>query len=137
MSFAAVFSHPLGRLAPDSLPFWKMAHHPTVPNLINGSIGGLAACIVVFGALAAFALITKFGKWRVLWSEWLTSTDHKKIGIMYVALALVMLARALIEAALMRTQQGFGLGGGFLSANHFAQLFSTHGTIMIFFMAMP
>ncbi|MEO6783015.1 MAG: cbb3-type cytochrome c oxidase subunit I, partial [Bradyrhizobium sp.] len=104
---------------------------------INDSIGGFAACIVVIGAVIAFALITKYGKWRVLWSDWLTSTGHKKIGIMYVVLALVMLARALIEAALMRTQQAFGLGGGFLSADHFAQLFSTHGTIMIFFMAMP
>ncbi|MGH7042665.1 MAG: cbb3-type cytochrome c oxidase subunit I [Acetobacteraceae bacterium] len=111
--------------------------HPTESNLINGSIAGLAACIVVFGALIVFLLITKYGKWRVLWFDWVTSTDHKKIGIMYVVLAFVMLARALIEAALMRAQQAFGLGGGFLSSHHFAELFSTHGTIMIFFMAMP
>jgi cytochrome o ubiquinol oxidase subunit I len=137
MSFAAIFQHPLGRLGLDSLPFWKMLQHPTETNLINGGIGGFAACIVVIGAVIAFALITKYRKWHVLWSDWLTSTDHKKIGIMYVVLAFVMLARALIEAALIRAQQAFGLGGGFLSANHFAQLFSTHGTIMIFFMAMP
>ena len=56
---------------------------------------------------------------------------------MYIVLAFVMLARALIEAVLMRTQQAFGLGGGFLSPHHFGELFSTHGTIMIFFMAMP
>jgi cytochrome o ubiquinol oxidase subunit 1 len=137
MSFTAIFQNPLGRLGPDSLPFWEMLQNPTEANLINGTIGTFAACLVLIGAVIAFASITKYGKWRLLWSDWLTSTNHKKIGIMYVALALVMLARALIEAALMRTQQAFGLGGGFLSANHFAQLFSTHGTIMIFFMAMP
>ncbi|MGH8316679.1 MAG: cbb3-type cytochrome c oxidase subunit I [Steroidobacteraceae bacterium] len=114
-----------------------MLQHPTQSNVINGCIATLAASIVVIGGMVTVALITKYGKWRVLWSDWLTSPDHKKIGIMYVALAFVMLARALIEAALMRAQQAFGLGGGFLSPDHFAQLFSTHGTIMIFFMAMP
>ncbi len=137
MSAAAIIQHPLGRLGLDSLPFWKMAHHPTLANLVNGSIAGFAASLVVFGAVVVFALITYFGKWRVLWSQWLTSTDHKKIGIMYIVIAFVMLARALIEAVLMRAQQAWGLGGGFLSPDHFAQLFSTHGTIMIFFMAMP
>ncbi|MGH6992911.1 MAG: cbb3-type cytochrome c oxidase subunit I, partial [Caulobacteraceae bacterium] len=137
MSLAGIIDPPLGRLSPDSLPFWTMAHHPTVTNLVNGGIGGTAALMVVAGALIVFALITRYGLWRRLWSEWLTSTDHKKIGIMYVTLALVMLARALIEAGLMRAQQAFGLGGGFLAPDHFAQLFSTHGTIMIFFMAMP
>lgn len=137
MSAAAIIQHPLGRLSMDSLPFWKMLQAPTEEHLINGSIAGAAACIVVIGAVVTFALITKYGKWRVLWSNWLTSTDHKKIGIMYVVLAFVMMARGLIEAALMRLQQAFGLGGGFLSPDHFAELFSTHGTIMIFFMAMP
>ena len=58
--------------------------------------------------LVTVALITWFGKWRYLWSEWLTSLDHKKIGIMYIVLAFVMLARALIEAVLMRMQQAVG-----------------------------
>ncbi|MEO7127371.1 MAG: cbb3-type cytochrome c oxidase subunit I, partial [Rhodoferax sp.] len=137
MSVAALIEHPLGRLHLSSLPFFQMLQDPTRANLINGSIGGFAASLVVIGALVTVALITYYGKWRVLWSHWLTSTDHKKIGIMYVVLAFVMLARALIEAVLMRAQQAFGLGGGFLSPDHFAQLFSTHGTIMIFFMAMP
>ena len=84
------------------------------------------------------ALITWFGKWRYLWSEWLTSLDHKKIGIMYIVLAFVMLSRALIEAVLMRMQQAAAIDNpGFLAPDHFAQLFSTHGSIMIFFMAMP
>ena len=137
MSLAAIVAHPLGRLSLQSLPFWQMLQHPTEGNVINGVISTGAACLLALGALIVAALITKYRRWGVLWSEWLTSTDHKKIGIMYVVLALVMLTRALIEACLMRAQQAFGLGGGFLSPDHFAELFSTHGTIMIFFVAMP
>ncbi|WP_426688853.1 cbb3-type cytochrome c oxidase subunit I [Rhodanobacter ginsengiterrae] len=114
-----------------------MLQHPDREHLINGIIATGAASLVVFGGIALVALLTRYKLWRPLWSRWLTSPDHKKIGIMYVVIALVMLARALIEAVLMRAQQAFGLGGGFLSPDHFAQLFSTHGTIMIFFMAMP
>ncbi|HET7266723.1 MAG TPA: cbb3-type cytochrome c oxidase subunit I [Oleiagrimonas sp.] len=114
-----------------------MSQDPTLQNLINGSIAGTAALIAVGGAVIVAGLITYFHGWRTLWSDWLTSTDHKKIGIMYVVIAFVMMARALIEAMLMRAQQAWGLGGGFLSPDHFAELFSTHGTIMIFFMAMP
>ena len=137
MSLPYVLAHPLGRLSLESLPFWQMLQDPSEANVINGVIATGAASMVVIGAIVTFALITRYRKWGVLWSHWLTSPDHKKIGIMYVVLAFVMLARALIEALLMRTQQAFGLGGGFLSPDHFAQLFSTHGTIMIFFMAMP
>ncbi|WP_322628868.1 cbb3-type cytochrome c oxidase subunit I [Halothiobacillus sp.] len=126
-----------GRLGLQSLPFWDMIQHPTPSHIINGIIATGAAAVVVIGALVTVFLITKYRKWGVLWSDWLTSVDHKKIGIMYIVLAFVMLARALIEALLIRTQQADGLNGGFLSADHFAQLFSTHGTIMIFFMAMP
>ena len=137
MSLPYVMAHPLGRLSLESLPFWQMLQDPSEANVINGIIATGAASMVVIGAIVTFALITRYRKWGVLWSDWLTSPDHKKIGIMYVVLAFVMLARALIEALLMRTQQAFGLDGGFLSPDHFAQLFSTHGTIMIFFMAMP
>ncbi|GAB4382582.1 cbb3-type cytochrome c oxidase subunit I [Albidovulum sp.] len=83
------------------------------------------------------ALLTWFRLWRPLWRDWLTSVDHKRIGIMYVVLALVMLLRGVIEGAVMRSQQAAGLGGGFLTPEHFGELFSTHGTIMIFFVAMP
>ncbi len=70
--------------------------------------------------------------------EWFTSLDHKKIGIMYIVLAGVMLSRALIEAVLMRTQQALAVNApGLVEPDHFAQLFTTHGSIMIFFMAMP
>jgi cytochrome o ubiquinol oxidase subunit 1 len=137
MNTGALFDHPLGRLEWASLPFWQMFQHPTKDNIINGCIDTGAASLVVIGAVLLVALLTKYRLWRPLWSDWMTSPDHKKIGIMYIVIALVMLARALIEAVLMRTQQAFGLDGGFLSSSHFAQLFSTHGTIMIFFMAMP
>ncbi|MGH7156132.1 MAG: cbb3-type cytochrome c oxidase subunit I [Acetobacteraceae bacterium] len=126
-----------GRLSLANLPFWQMLQHPTTENLVNGVIASLAALILVIGAVVTVFLITWYGKWQVLWSEWLTSVDHKRIGIMYVVIALVMLARGLIEAGLMRTQMAFGLDGGFLSPHHFGELFTTHGTIMILFMAMP
>ena len=126
-----------GRLSLDALPFWDMLQHPTRESIINGIIATTAASVVVLGAAVTAFLVTWYGKWQVLWSEWLTSVDHKRIGIMYIVLSFVMLARALIEATLMRTQQAFGLDGGFLSPEHFGQLFSTHGSIMIFFMAMP
>ncbi len=127
----------LGRLSWDALPFWEMIRHPTFSNLVNGvdrhrRRGGRG-----HRRDRVTVLITRYGLWRSLWSEWLTSVDHKRIGIMYVVLSFVMLARAVIEAVLMRTQQAFGLGGGFLSPDHFSQLFTTHGSIMIFFMAMP
>ena len=137
MNIAALFEHPLGRLEWSSLPFWQMLQQPTASNIVDGCIATGAASLVLIGATVLAVLLTRYRLWRPLWSDWLTSPDHKKIGIMYIALALVMLARALVEALLMRSQQAVGLGGGFLSPAHFAELFSTHGTIMIFFMAMP
>ena len=89
--------------------------------------------------LVILALITYYRKWAYLYQEWLTSLDHKKIGIMYIILALIMLLRGFSDAILMRAQQAVAAGGslGFLSADHFNQIFSAHGSIMIIFMAMP
>jgi cytochrome o ubiquinol oxidase subunit I len=126
-----------GRLTVESLPFWEMLHYPTRQNIVNGAIATTAAALVLGGAALVALLLTYYRKWGVLWREWLTSVDHKRIGIMYIVIAFVMLARALIEANIMRGQMAFALGGGFLSADHFEQFFTTHGTIMIFFMAMP
>ncbi len=114
-----------GNLSYGALPFYSL-------------IATIAASMVVFGAIGTVGFITWYGQWRYLWTEWFTSLDHKRIGIMYVALAFVMLSRALIEAVLMRVQQADAVNApGFLPSDHFAQLFSTHGTIMIFFVAMP
>ena len=90
-------------------------------------------------ALVILGLITYYGKWTYLWREWLTSLDHKKIGIMYIILALVMLLRGFSDAILMRSQQALAAGAshGYLPPEHFDQIFSAHGTIMIIFMAMP
>ncbi len=93
---------------------------------------------MVIGALAVFALVTYLRAWRHLWTEWFTSLDHKKIGIMYTVLAAVMLSRALVEAVLIRTQQARAINAAdVVEPNDFARLFTTHGSIMIFFMAMP
>ena len=114
-----------GKLTIDAIPFYS-------PIALTGAI------ITVLGAAAAVAGITWLGKWRYLWTEWLTSVDHKKIGIMYIALALVMLVRGFIDAIMMRTQQAVALDSqGYLPPGHFDQIFSSHGTIMIFFVAMP
>lgn len=95
--------------------------------------------MVVAGAVAVVLFITYFGWWKTLAREWLVSLDHKKIGIMYLVLSFVMLARGFADAALMRTQQVITVTGAdpFLNADHFAQIFTAHGVIMIFFVAMP
>lgn len=122
-----------GRIGLDSFPMALAYENPTLSELI----GAGAALAMVLGAISAAVLLTWFRLWGPLWRDWLTSVDHKRIGIMYVALSFVMLLRGVIEGALMRTQQAAGLGGGFLTPDHFAELFSTHGTIMVFFVAMP
>ncbi len=100
-------------------------------------MGAVYGSIVL--AFIILALITWFRQWPYLWKEWLTSVDHKRIGIMYIILAMVMLLRGLSDAILMRSQQAiaFGASQGFLTAGHFNQIFSAHGTIMIIFVAMP
>jgi cytochrome o ubiquinol oxidase subunit 1 len=98
-----------------------------------------AVAFMVIGALAVLGTITFLGKWKYLWTEWLTSVDHKKIGIMYLILAAIMLLRGFADAVMMRSQQALAYGSnmGYLPPEHFDQVFSAHGTIMIFFMAMP
>ncbi|MGC8491323.1 MAG: cytochrome o ubiquinol oxidase subunit I [Syntrophobacteraceae bacterium] len=115
-----------GKLTLSAIPF----HDPIVMGAVGGSIL-LAAAIL--------ALITRYGKWSYLWNEWLTSLDHKRIGVMYLILALVMLLRGLSDAVMMRAQQAlaFGPSHGYLEPSHFDQVFTAHGTIMIIFMAMP
>ncbi len=103
-----------------------------------GFVENFASACVVGAAVVGVGLITYFRAWGYLWREWLTSLDHKRIGMMYVILALVMLLRGFIDAMMMRSQQALTSAGaaGYLAPDHFAQIFSAHGTIMIFFMAM-
>ncbi len=99
-------------------------------------LGGQLA--TVLGALLIVALLTYFKKWRWLWREWLTTQDAKRIGVMYLIVSTVMLLRGFGDAIMMRLQQALASGhsAGFLSADHFQQVVTAHGTIMIFFVAM-
>lgn len=115
-----------GRLTWEAIPF----HEPILlATFIAVAISGLA----VLGALTYFRL------WGILWRDWITSIDHKKIGIMYIVLGLVMLLRGFSDAIMMRAQQAFAFGdaAGFLPPHHYDQVFTAHGVIMIFFVAMP
>jgi cytochrome o ubiquinol oxidase subunit I len=116
----------LGKLSWAAIPF-------------NEPLPLISMAVVVAIILAAMALVTVKGWWPYLWREWLTSVDHKRIGAMYMLLAFVMLLRGFSDAIMMRTQQAIAVGDaqGFLPPDHYNQIFSAHGTIMIFFVAMP
>ncbi|MBV9992992.1 MAG: cbb3-type cytochrome c oxidase subunit I [Alphaproteobacteria bacterium] len=115
-----------GKLAWSAIPFGQPI--PLITSLV--------VILVVLGVLG---LVTVKGWWTYLWREWVTSVDHKRIGIMYVLLGVVMLIRGFADAIMMRTQQAIAIGGapGYLEPEHYNQIFSAHGTIMIFFAAMP
>lgn len=115
-----------GRLSWDAIPL----HEPIL-------IATFA--MVAIGGLAILAAITKYRLWGYLWREWFTSIDHKKIGVMYIVLGLVMLLRGFADAIMMRLQQAMAFGDnmGYLPPEHYDQIFTAHGVIMIFFVAMP
>jgi len=96
------------------------------------------AATIVCGVLFIVALVTYLHRWKWLWKEWMTTQDPKRIGVMYIVVALVMLLRGSGDAILMRLQQSISVGNnnGILSSSHFQQIASAHGTIMIFFVAM-
>jgi cytochrome o ubiquinol oxidase subunit 1 len=106
---------------------------------IHQPIPMAASLFITIGVLAVLGLVTWKRWWPFLWREWLTSVDHKRIGVMYVLLALVLLLRGFIDAIMMRSQLAIAAGNadGYLPPEHYDQIFSAHGTIMIFFMAMP
>jgi cytochrome o ubiquinol oxidase subunit 1 len=116
----------LGKLGLSAIPY----HDP----IIMTAVGGASLL-----ALAILAAITYYRKWTYLWKEWLTSVDHKRIGVMYIIVALIMLLRGFADAIMLRTQQALAAGTsqGYLPPEHFDQVFSAHGSIMIVFMAMP
>jgi cytochrome o ubiquinol oxidase subunit I len=105
---------------------------------LNEPIPLATVFILIIGILGLLTLVTWKGWWPYLWREWITSTDHKRIGVMYVVLALVMLLRGFADAIMMRTQLALAAGhaAGYLPPEHYNQIFSAHGTIMIFFVAM-
>jgi len=112
----------------------------TLQDFIHqGPVETGAQLVVVVAALAIVVWALRRGRYKWLWSEWLTSLDHKRIGIMYLILSGVMLCRGFVDAFMMRSQQAVAVGGagGYLSPEHYAQIFTAHGVIMIFFAAMP
>ncbi|MFC7051212.1 cytochrome o ubiquinol oxidase subunit I [Hansschlegelia quercus] len=115
-----------GRLGWESFPI----HEPILL--------GTFAVVVLLG-LVIVGATTYFRLWGYLWKEWFTSVDHKKIGIMYIILAIIMLLRGFADALMMRAQQAiaFGANEGYLNSHHYDQIFTAHGTIMIFFVAIP
>jgi len=97
-----------------------------------------AGAVVVLGIVAVLAWVVLKGYLPYLWREWITSVDHKRIGVMYCLLAMVMLLRGFMDALMMRSQQALAFhAAGYLPPDHYDQIFSAHGTIMIFFVAMP
>ncbi|MDR3476764.1 MAG: cytochrome o ubiquinol oxidase subunit I [Gammaproteobacteria bacterium] len=115
-----------GKLTLDAIPF----HTP----IIMGAAVFMGLVIAI-----SLGLITYYRKWHYLWTEWLTTVDHKKIGVMYLLLSGVMLLRGFSDAILMRSQQALAAGThtGYLPPEHYNQIFTAHGVIMIFFVAMP
>ena len=115
-----------GRLSWEAIPY----HEPIL-------LATFAA--VALGGAAVLALLTRYRLWGPLWRDWVTSIDHKKIGIMYIIFGLVMLLRGFADALMMRLQQAMAFGdqAGFLPPHHYDQIFTAHGVIMIFFVAMP
>jgi cytochrome o ubiquinol oxidase subunit 1 len=115
-----------GKLSLEALPL----HEPII-------VATFAA--VALGGAAMVGALTYFRLWGYLWHEWFTSVDHKKIGIMYMILGLVMFLRGFADAIMMRIQQAMAFNGseGYLNAHHYDQVFTAHGVIMIFFVAMP
>ncbi|MDR6848700.1 cytochrome o ubiquinol oxidase subunit 1 [Sphingomonas sp. BE270] len=115
-----------GRLTLDALPLHEI---PVLVAFAGTAVGGLAL----------LAVITYYKAWGMLWRDWFTSVDHKKIGIMYIILGLVMFVRGFSDALMMRAQQAMAFNGnpGYLPPDHYNQIFTAHGVIMIFFVAMP
>ncbi|MFC0323442.1 cytochrome o ubiquinol oxidase subunit I [Gallibacterium melopsittaci] len=115
-----------GKLSLDAIPF----HEPIVMVTVSG---------IILGGIAVIIALTYFKLWGPLWRDWITTVDHKRIGIMYIFLAIVMLIRGFADAIMMRSQQLLASSGhaGFLPPEHYDQIFTAHGVIMIFFVAMP
>jgi cytochrome o ubiquinol oxidase subunit I len=115
-----------GRLSWAAIPF-----DVPIVMITAGVVGTILGAVLL--------LVTVKGWWPYLWREWITSVDHKRIGVMYMILGLLMLVRGFADALMMRTQLALAANGamGYLPPEHYDQIFSAHGTIMIFFVAMP
>jgi cytochrome o ubiquinol oxidase subunit 1 len=116
--------------------FWGKLSWAAIP--IDSPLPIVASIVVAVVIIGVLAWVAFRGHFPYLWREWITSVDHKRVGVMYVVLALVMLLRGFSDAAMMRAQQAMAMNApGYLPPEHYDQIFSSHGTIMIFFVAMP
>ncbi len=98
----------------------------------------ITSIILILVVLGVLILVTVKGWWPYVWNEWITSVDHKRIGVMYCLLGVLMLIRGFADAIMMRTQQAVAINAaGYLTPEHYDQIFTAHGTIMILFGAMP
>ena len=115
-----------GRLSLEAIPY----HDPIIVATF---------AMVAIGGVALLVAITRAKLWGYLWTEWFTSIDHKRIGVMYMILGIVMMLRGFADAIMMRIQQAIAFGDsmGYLPPDHYDQIFTAHGVIMIFFVAMP
>lgn len=113
-----------GRLTPEAF------HHEASQNM--------AVYGMLFSGIAIIFLLSYFKRWKWLWSVWITSVDPKRIGIMYIVVSLLMFFKGFADALMMRLQQALSVGEshGFISSGHFQEVFSSHGTTMIFFVGM-
>nr|WP_239547447.1 MULTISPECIES: cytochrome o ubiquinol oxidase subunit I [Spongiibacter] len=115
-----------GRLSLEAIPY----HDPIIVATF---------AMVAIGGVALLVAVTRAKLWGYLWTEWFTSIDHKRIGVMYMILGIVMMLRGFADAIMMRIQQAIAFGDsmGYLPPDHYDQIFTAHGVIMIFFVAMP
>lgn len=115
-----------GRLSLESIPY----HDPIIV---------MTFVMVAIGGIALLVAVSRARLWGYLWREWFTSIDHKRIGVMYIILGIVMLLRGFADAIMMRIHQAMAFGDsmGYLPPDHYDQIFTAHGVIMIFFVAMP
>lgn len=110
----------------------------TLDAFNHDAIQNMAVYSGLFSGLIIMALVTYFKKWTYLWKEWITTVDPKRIGVMYIVVVLIMFLKGVADALMMRMQQALAVGDshGILTSSHFQEVFSAHGTTMIFFVAM-
>lgn len=110
----------------------------TLDSFRHEASQNIAVMMMLLTGIALICLISYLKRWKWLWNEWLTTVDPKKIGIMYIAVVIIMFLKGFADAVMMRLQQALSVGDshGFLSSSHFQEVFSSHGTTMIFFVGM-
>ena len=114
--------------------FGRLTREAFMHDAIEDAVGVSS----ILGAIALIIYLTYKKQWKSIWHDWITTLDHKKIGIMYLIVSGIMLLKGVVDAVMMRVQQIWSVGDsfGYLGVDHYQQLFTAHGTTMIFFVAM-